>query len=193
MIRINLLPFRAARKSENIRRQVSLFLLSLVFVVLVMGYLQISLISKISVLDEKISNTSLELSKYKKQAQEVDQIKKTLDNLEKRTDVMKRLDTNRRGPVKLLESISELIVPNRMWLSNMTVTDTSVKLTGTALDNKTTADFMKRLESSEFFTKVQLHAITHKMSQKQRVKSFTITCIRAQPSQSTKGKVKKNG
>lgn len=191
MIRINLLPFRAARKSENIRRQVSLFLLSLVFVVLVMGYLQISLISKIGALEEKISATTLELSKYKKQAKEVDQIKKTLSNLEKRTAVMKKLDTNRREPVKLLESISDLIVPNRMWLSSMVATDKSVKLTGTALDNKTTADFMKSLEGSEFFSKVKLHAITHKMTQKQRMKGFTITCTRAQPSQSTKGKVKK--
>jgi len=191
MIRINLLPFRAARKSENIRRQVSLFLLSLVFVVLVMGYLQISLISKIGALDEKISTTTLELSKYKKQAKEVDQIKKTLSNLEKRTDVMKKLDTNRREPVKLLESISDLIVPNRMWLSSMVATDKSVKLTGTALDNKTTADFMKSLEGSEFFSKVRLHAITHKMTKKQRMKGFTITCTRAQPSQSKKGKVKK--
>jgi len=191
MIRINLLPFRAARKSENIRRQVSLFLLSLILVVLVMGYLQISLASKISTLDGKISETSLELSKFQKQAKEVDQIKKKLANLKKRTDVMKTLDTNRRGPVKLLEAMSELIVPNRMWLSSLTATGRSVKLTGTALDNKTTADFMKKLETSNFFSSVRLHAITHKMSKKQRMKGFTITCTRAKPGQTKKGKVKK--
>lgn len=190
MIRINLLPFRAARKSENIRRQVSLFLLSLILVVLVTGYLQISLISKISKLNDKISATSLELSKYTEQAKEVDAIKKSLDNLEKRTEVMKQLDTNRRGPVKLLESMSELIVPNRMWLSSLTATETAVKLTGTALDNKTTADFMKNLENSGSFSRVQLHAITHKLAQKQRMKGFTITCTLAQPGQTNKGKEK---
>ena len=190
MIRINLLPFRAARKSENIRRQVSLFLLSLVLVVLVMGYLQISLISKIGKLEDKISTTSLELSKYTEQAKEVDAIQKSLDNLEKRTDVMKQLDTNRRGPVKLLESMSELIVPNRMWLSNLTATEKAVKLTGTALDNKTTADFMKNLENSGSFSKVQLHSIANKIAQKQKMMGFTITCILAKPSQSNKGKEK---
>jgi type IV pilus assembly protein PilN len=190
MIRINLLPFRAARKSENIRRQVSLFLLSLVFVVLVMGYLQISLISKIGKLEDTIKTTSLELSKYTEQAKEVDAIQKSLDNLEKRTEVMKQLDTNRRGPVKLLESMSELIVPNRMWLSNLTATEISIKLTGTALDNKTTADFMKNLENSGSFSKVQLHSITNKIAQKQKMMGFTITCILAKPSQSNKSKEK---
>lgn len=191
MIRINLLPFRAARKSENIRRQVSLFLLSLILVVLVMGYLQISLTSKIGVLNEQISSTTAELSKYKKQAKEVDKIRKTLSNLQKRTDVMKTLDKNRREPVKLLEAISELIIPNRMWLSSMIITASSIKLTGTALDNKTTADFMKRLEGSEFFGSVRLHAIAHKMAQKQRMKGFTITCTRTKPGQSKRSKVKK--
>ena len=37
MIRINLLPFRAARKKENVRRQISLFLLSLAFLLVVSG------------------------------------------------------------------------------------------------------------------------------------------------------------
>jgi type IV pilus assembly protein PilN len=37
MIRINLLPFRAARKKENIRRQLSIYVLSVVCLLLLMG------------------------------------------------------------------------------------------------------------------------------------------------------------
>ena len=49
MIRINLLPFRAARKKENVRRQVSVFLLSLVLVVIIAVIaLQYGLIDDIS-------------------------------------------------------------------------------------------------------------------------------------------------
>ena len=43
MIRINLLPFRAARKKENIRRQVSIFLLSLAFLLIILFYYNWSL------------------------------------------------------------------------------------------------------------------------------------------------------
>ncbi|MBW1897845.1 MAG: PilN domain-containing protein [Deltaproteobacteria bacterium] len=191
MIRINLLPFRAARKSENIRRQVSLFLLSLIFVILVMGYYQIILKSKISEIGDKINSTKQDLTKYQKKAKDVDEIKKTLENLEQRTNVMKKLDKNRREPVELLDAMTQLLVPNRMWLSSLKSSGKTVRLTGTALDNKTTADFMKRLEKSDIFSSVVLHALKHQMAGKQRMKSFTITCTRALPKKPGTGKVKK--
>ena len=56
MIRINLLPFRAARKKENVRRQVSIFFLSFFFVVVVLVYYHISLGSKITNLKAKETN-----------------------------------------------------------------------------------------------------------------------------------------
>ena len=190
MIRINLLPFRAARKSENIRRQVSLFLLSLIFVILVMGYFQIILSSKIGKISDKINSTKQELTKYQKTAKEVDEIKKTLENLEQRTNVMKKLDMNRRGPVELLDAMTQMVVPNRMWLSSLTSSGQTVSLKGTALDNKTTADFLKRLEKSEIFSSVQLLALRHQMAGKQRMKSFAITCTMAMPEKPGTGKVK---
>jgi len=190
MIRINLLPFRAARKSENIRRQVSLFLLSLIFVILVMGYFQIVLISKISEMNDKINITKQDLTKYQQKAKEVDEIKKTLENLEQRTNVMKKLDTNRREPVQLLDAMTQLVVPNRMWLSSLTSSAGVVRLTGTSLDNKTTADFMKRLENSELFSSVELLSLKHQMAGKQKMKGFVITCTRVLPKQPETGKVK---
>ncbi|MFO7558325.1 MAG: PilN domain-containing protein [Desulfobacterales bacterium] len=190
MIRINLLPFRAARKSENIRRQVSLFLLSLIFVILVMGYLQFILSGKITEINDKISSAQQELTKYQKKAKEVDEIKKTLENLEQRTNVMKQLDKNRREPVELLDAMTQLVVPNRMWLSSITTSGRTVRLTGTALDNKTTADFMKQLEKSEMFSSVELLNLKHQMAGKQRMKSFAITCTKALPMEPGTGKVK---
>ncbi len=176
MIRINLLPFRAARKSENIRRQASLFLLSIALCILVMGYFQISLNAKISELNTKVNKTKQEVAKYKKIAKEVDGIKTKLANLEKRTGVMTSLDKNRRDPVILLDAMTQLIVPNRMWIESLSSTKGNVKLSGVALDNKTTADFMKRLESSGFYSNVTLHGVRAKTAGKQKMKSFNITC-----------------
>jgi len=65
MIRLNLLPFRAARKKENVRRQVSVIILSLVFAIIVMGYLFVTLSSKITDLNTKIKETKTEVEKYK--------------------------------------------------------------------------------------------------------------------------------
>ena len=71
MIRINLLPFRAARKKENIRRQVSVFLLSLVLVVIVAAWFNYLLSGKITTLDKRIADTTAQVEKYNKINQEI--------------------------------------------------------------------------------------------------------------------------
>ena len=97
MIRINLLPFRAARKKENIRRQVSIFLLSLVFLLIIIFYYNYSLNSKIGSLDASIKKTKTELGKYQKINKEIAQIKKKLNNLKKKMAVMDTLEANQIG------------------------------------------------------------------------------------------------
>ncbi len=86
MIRINLLPFRAARKKENIRRQVSVFLLSLIFVILVLFAGNYYLGSKVKSLKKDIGTANAELKKYNDINQEIARIKKTLENLQKKMD-----------------------------------------------------------------------------------------------------------
>lgn len=179
MIRINLLPFRAARKSENIRRQVSLFFLSIILVVLIMGYLQITLSSQISDLKRKVDQTEADLKRFKKQADEVDKIKTLLANLQKRTDVMKTLDKNRKAPVMLLNALTQIIIPNRMWINTLIESNKTVKLSGVAMDNKTTADFMTRLEESKMFSSVELESVKHTVIKKRKMKDFQITCVKA--------------
>jgi type IV pilus assembly protein PilN len=53
MIRINLLPFRAARKKENIRRQISIYVLSVAFLFIVMIYFFLQLNSTLNGLKDR--------------------------------------------------------------------------------------------------------------------------------------------
>ena len=64
MIRINLLPYREARKKENIRRHVSIFFLVIVFTFLSMFYLNNVLNKKIKNLGVSIENTKTKIKKY---------------------------------------------------------------------------------------------------------------------------------
>ena len=107
MIRINLLPFRAARQKENIRRQVSIVLLSLFLVVLVMVYFNLSLKNKIEALDAKVESTKKQIALVSKQAKEVDRIKKEFDKLNKKIKVIKNLETTRKASVHLLDNMTK--------------------------------------------------------------------------------------
>ena len=178
MIRINLLPFRAARKKENIRRQVSIFMLSLAFLLIIFFYYNYSLSNKIDSLNTSIKNTKTELAKYNKINNEIAQIKKKLNNLKKKMAVMKTLEANRFEPTRLLDIMTQVVVPKRMWLTRLESKGNKVKINGIALDNKTVADFMVRLEDCGLFKEVDLTTLKRKKQQAADLKSFAISCTK---------------
>jgi type IV pilus assembly protein PilN len=183
MIRINLLPVRAARKKENIRWQVSVFFLMVLFGFVVMAYMAVSLTRNISNMNAKIEQAEKELKDLEILSKKVHEIKDKLTKLQAKMDVIQRLEVNRTRSVRILDSLTGLVVADRMWLTNLTEKNGAVNMKGMAMDNKTIADFMKRLEGSPFFDAVNL--VTSKQVQKTKTagkfKEFTITCRSQMP------------
>jgi type IV pilus assembly protein PilN len=188
MIRINLLPVRAARKKENIRQQVSMFFLFVVFVLCVMGYLTISMNRTISGLNGKIEVAQGELKKYQAIEKQVLKIKKELQKLEEKMDIIAQLEANRSGPVRFMDALTGLVLADNMWLTTLTEAHGKMKLAGVATDNKTVADFMSRLERSPDFKAVDLISSKQIAQRDKKLKAFTITCqvSRARPDKAGK-------
>jgi type IV pilus assembly protein PilN len=175
MIRINLLPFRAARKKENIRRQVSIFLLSLVFVVIVAAWFNYLLSGKIESLNQQVAETKAQVEKYNKINQEITEIKKKLAILNQKIEVIKSLDLTRKAPVELLADMSKLVIEKRMWLTGLEEKSGNVKVVGIALDNPTIAEYMTRIETSLKYVDVKLLSINQDTSVKGlKLKNFEI-------------------
>jgi type IV pilus assembly protein PilN len=183
MIRINLLPFRTERKKENVRRQVSLFLISLVLVLLVLFYYNFSLNSKIGKLNKNIETTNTELTKYNKINKEIARIKKNLEVLQKKMAVIAQLESDRYAPVILMDTMTQVLVSKRMWFNNLSVSDTKVNINGIALDEKTVADFMVRLQNSGLFSNVELKSVKRTQVEKSNLKGFQIVCTMVPPQQ----------
>ena len=186
MIRINLLPFRAARRRENIRRQISIFLLSFVFVSAALYYYHMQLNLQLKELKTQSEDVKSRLKVFRKKAREVDQIKEALDTLKKKIDTIKTLEMNRREPVRLMEAMTEVVIPQRMWFTDFAekkILDNAkakelevVEIKGIALDNKTVADFMTQLEKLGVFVSVNLTTLKQVTIQKLNVKGFEIAC-----------------
>lgn len=160
MIRINLLPFRAARKKENVRRQISIFLLSFVFLLVVVIYYNVNLNQKINRLKVKNEETTAQLAKYNKINKEIAEIKQKLTVLNQKIDVINDLNGSRTEAVLLLESMTQLIVPDRMWFTSFTLKGDNIAVKGVAMDERTIADFMKNLEGS--YANVSLKSMQRK-------------------------------
>ena len=176
MIRINLLPFRAARQKENIRRQVSIFLLSFIFAFIALFYYQMQLNLQLGELKTEAEDVKSRLKVFRKKSREVDNIKQALDTLQKKINVIKTLELNRREPVRLMDAMTGMVIPKRMWFTDFSINNDAVVIKGHALDNKTVADFMTQLEKSGFFSTVNLTTLKQVTIQKVNVKGFEISC-----------------
>lgn len=177
MIRINLLPVRAARRKENIRQQVSIFFLSILLVFGIMFYLSIHLGKKISHLNAEIEQAQGELTLLQAKSRQADKIKAELDKLEAKLGIIETLEANRFGPVRIMDALTSLVVAKKMWVTSLSETGGKMSLAGVAVDNKTIADFMKRLEGSPYFGEVDLISSNQVvMGEGRKFKGFSITC-----------------
>ena len=176
MIRINLLPFRTARKRESARKQVSIIFLSFLLTIAALTLVNLNLGSRIKTLNKKIEDTKVQVEKYRRAAREVDEIKKKLATLKKKTRVINNLENNREWPVRLLDAMTQVVVPKRMWFTRLGVKNNGVGINGIALDNKTVADFMVRLEKTGMFKSVELKKLERKVIDKSNLKQFQIYC-----------------
>ncbi|MCG8635713.1 MAG: PilN domain-containing protein [Desulfobacterales bacterium] len=164
MIRINLLPFRLARKKENIRRQLSVFLLSIVLVLTSLTWYSIGVDRKIARTKSQTESVKRQIALYKQKADRVTEIKKMLKILNEKLEIVASLQTRKDEQQILLEEMADRIVPERMWLESLKADATQVTVKGVAFDNPTIADFMRNLEKSPLFTSVDL--------KRSKIKSF---------------------
>ncbi len=182
MIRINLLPFRAARRRENIRREVSIFVLLFITLILGLSYYGMHLDKKITRFTNQIKSVENEVALYKEKAKRANEIKEAMTIFEKKVGTIKSLKSRRREAIVLLESMTELIIPEKMWLTSLNINKTTVKISGLSFDQKTVADFMTRIENSPLFQKdVLLNELTMNMiADEIAVQSFTLSCTKTE-------------
>jgi type IV pilus assembly protein PilN len=178
MIRINLLPFRAARKKENIRRQLTIFALSVVFLLVVMAYYYMKLSSTLSNLKKEEQQINVELAGYKKTIERINSLEKKIAEIRKKLDVIKDLEKKKTGPVLLLDQIATAVPKEKLWLTSLDEKNGKLTLNGTAMDNETVAVFMTNLENSELITSVDLKSTRLRSLPKYKlsVSDFSLEC-----------------
>jgi type IV pilus assembly protein PilN len=178
MIRINLLPFRAARKKENIKRQITVYGLVVVLLFTVMAYYFLQLNSTLSDLKDKEKAVQAELKTYQATVKKINQLEKKIKQIKSKLGVIRRLEKNKTGPVHLLEEITIAVPKDKLWLSSFKESNGKLKLTGTAMDNETVALFMTNLEKSAYIKNVELEGTKLRSINKYklRVSDFTLNC-----------------
>jgi len=186
MIRINLLPVRAAKKKEAIQRHLALFAIGLVLVLgafLLMYQMRANTLAGIEDGNRRLEG---EIANLKKIIGEVEAYKKQEVLLEKKLEVIRTLKANKTGPVHMLDQLATRI-PEKLWLSSLAESSKKVTLKGVSINNEVIATFMSRMDESQYFSEVYLVSIQARDEGDLKLKEFTITAKLVIPGATTAG------
>lgn len=155
MIKINLLPVRAARKKETAIQQFSI--VGVVVVVIALIVVSIYVVKRVQVAAAKddIVSANKKISELKTKIGKLEELKTLKDQVKKKLDVLSQLRKNKTGPAQRLASLSNL-TPEQLWLTNYSESGQDVKISGIAFSEELIAQFMKALEASSDFMSVEL-------------------------------------
>ncbi len=155
MIRINLLPVRAAKKKESIRFQLTVAGLATFFVFAVSAASYLIVRTEAGNLSDQITAGNEELADLKKKIGELSKIKEQKKIVEEKLRIITQLEADRTGPAKLFRGIADAI-PSRAWLKSIKDEDFQITLEGYASDDEVVAEFMRGLERAALGAAVEL-------------------------------------
>ncbi len=161
MIKINLLPVRAAKKREFGRQQILLFVLVLVLSGIGNFFWYNKLDTELSQLDQQIARTKAEIAQLEKTIGEVKSIKEDKKALEDKLKILDSLKKGRTGPVKVMDELAT-IIPPRVWILDYGETMGAVSMKGQAVSYDDLSTFSKKLKASKHFRDIAIKRATQK-------------------------------
>jgi type IV pilus assembly protein PilN len=179
MIRINLLPVRAKIRKENVRQLISIYLLSVLLLVAVIGYLWAYQGFQISRLGTRLQQVKADVTKYAKYEKILKDLQATKVTLELKRQTILSLQQDRDYLARVLALLSVQIPPERVWFEKMNQAGTVITLDGVALSDETIVEFMRNLESSPYVDKGSVNLVHSKLTNISGIKlrEFRMTCL----------------
>ena len=174
MIKINLLPVRAAKKKESAIQQLVIAGAVIVAIALIVTSLYVVKHLQVVTAKEDIASANIKINELKTKIGKLEELKTLKEQVKKKLDVLSQLRKNKTGPAQRLSTLSDL-TPERLWLTNYSESGQDVKLSGIAFTEELIAQFMKTLEASSNFMSVELLVSEQTVVADTKLKKFDLT------------------
>jgi type IV pilus assembly protein PilN len=178
MIRINLLPIRELKKQAQLRQQLYVCGAIAGVVMISVSLVWLMDIRAIGRLEKEKATLQAELERLKPIVTEVNALEQREKLLQTRIGTIHRLRSNQRGPVHVLDELSQNL-PEQAWLEAVDENAGVYKVAGYALTNFAVADLLRNLQRSKEFTNVDLVSSEQTVMATQAIKKFIIQFQRA--------------
>jgi type IV pilus assembly protein PilN len=119
------------------------------------GAYWLMLISQSNVKARQIAEAELEKKRLAPIIQDVKKFEAKKAELEHKIEVIKGLQANQQGPMRVMDSISRAL-PELLWLNRLEMSSNSVKLTGRAFNTNAVASFIENLDRVPEFHEPEL-------------------------------------
>lgn len=188
MIKINLAP--TAKKGRAPKRKAAkaarpgiklpsvqstvLYIIGVVIIVVIIGVTLLIQLNQKGGLNKDITRLNGRLEELKVYKATVDSLEKRERELAALINPIKQLNQNRFFIAHILDEVSSRI-PEFTWLKSLDITTTNLRMQGVTASNLLVADFMNRLEESDYIHNVDLTVLEKKAVEKQEMMEFTLT------------------
>ena len=185
MIRINLLPIRKVKRAEAGQRQFLYLGAALLLTVGGVIFFHLQTAAQLEDIKRRNTILQADVARLKQEVGDYDKVRAQREELLRQRKTIQALEAGRTGPVYLLREMSEILSPGkgptfdrityeetlrrdpnagfnaswdprRVWVDGYAEDHKQIKLRGSAKSNEDVAEFLKRLNSSVFFSDVNL-------------------------------------
>jgi type IV pilus assembly protein PilN len=178
MIRINLLPFRVRIRKENVRQFISVYLLSVVLVLVSICFLWIRQNNQISVLDSRLKELTREADSFARYEKILQELMRKKEIIETKRRVIHDLQKDRDKLARILALMSISLPAERVWFEKLLQSGNSITVEGIALSNETIAEFMRNLEVSPYVVRGSINLVHSRLTAMggMKLREFRLTC-----------------
>lgn len=204
MIRINLLPIRKVKRAEAGQRQFLYMGVAILATVGGVIFLHLQAAGQLEEIRRKNTIIKADVARLKQEIGDYEKIRVQREDLLRQRKTIQALDAGRNGPVYLLREMSEILSPGkgptfdrvayeetlrrdpnagfnaswdtrRVWMEGYTEDQKKVKIRGAAKSNEDVAELLKRLNSSVFFSDVNLDSTSQVSGRTVKFVSFSLS------------------
>jgi type IV pilus assembly protein PilN len=183
MLKINLLPVRQLQQHAKACNEVFGFVTLLVFLLVFLAAVGVLQANKATAIQAEATRLNQEKQTYDKVLAEIKKLEADKKELENKIGIIKQLKQDSSITVHVLDEVSRRLDSTRMWLITLDQQGSTLSLTGTALDNKTIAEFMDALDASPYVSDVNLSDSSLTKVAGQDLKAFAIQCAVGSPAE----------
>jgi len=175
MTKINLLLARKEKKKMGVRKEIIVFILSVVLLLVALALIHWRLEKEKGDTLAQIAQTKKEIAHYKSLTTEVMKAKEAQKTLQDKLNIINSLRKEKTTPARVLDEIS-IDKPEKIHLESLKKEGSRLGIEGIALDDETIANFMTNLRKSNLFKNVDLIVSEQIEQNKIKLKKFILSC-----------------